>query len=60
MAQATRAVCLKVIQTAMQYLHGEDKEDDSNLTCSPYQIKSFTAGLVAGVKISRVFRNSTT
>lgn len=58
MVQATAAVSLKVIQTAMQYLDGEDKKDDSNLTCFPYQIKYFTAGLLAGVKISQVLTNS--
>lgn len=52
MAQATTATCLKVIQTVTHYLYGEDKKDDSNLVCFPYQIKTFTADLVARVKIS--------
>lgn len=42
MAQATTATCLKVIQTVMHYLYGEDKKDDSNLICFPYKIKTFT------------------
>lgn len=59
MVQATAAVRLKVIQTAMQYLDGEDKKDNSNLTYFPYQIKYFTTGLLAGVKISQLLTNST-
>lgn len=51
MAQTTTAEYLKVIQTAKQCLQSEDKKGDSNLSCFPFQSKSFTASLVAGAKI---------
>lgn len=52
MAQTTTAEYLNVIQTAKQCLQSEDKKGDSSFSYFPYQSKSFTAGLVAGEKIS--------